>query len=150
MNSYQFLTLQGNMEYSSKLCLKLSSRDLPAGNWRRHTLFNLNSTGPPLTWSPSHMKKGEPRIFLLKPHTGSRGFEPWTQGWLARQWGDLPMRHVPLSGSQYYRWLLNNTYEPCRGCTVTWKWLYHRVRIPPLWLHQVSGEAFTKSEGGIL
>ena len=41
-----------------------TARCHPARNCRRYTGFNLNSTRPPLTGSPSHVKKGETRIFL--------------------------------------------------------------------------------------
>ena len=45
---------------------------------------NLNSTRPPLPWSPSHIEKGDTMTILWKPHTGTAGFESWTHAWPAR------------------------------------------------------------------
>ena len=50
----------------------------------------------PLTWSPSHIEKGETMLFLWKPHTGTAGLEPGTHAWLARQSGALAIAPCPL------------------------------------------------------
>ena len=55
----------------------------------------LNSTRPPLTWSPSQIEKRETMLFLWKPHTQTAGFAPVTHAWLARQSG-APVRHAPF------------------------------------------------------
>ena len=36
-------------------------------NLRQYTGFNLNSTRPPLTWSPSYIENGETRILMWQP-----------------------------------------------------------------------------------
>ena len=38
-----------------------------------HTGFNLNSTGLPSAWLPSHIEKGDTRLFLWQTHAGSPG-----------------------------------------------------------------------------
>ena len=63
----------------------------PARNYRRYTGLNLNSTTPPVTWSPNHIEKGETMLFLWKHHTGTAGLETGTHAWLARQSGALPI-----------------------------------------------------------
>ena len=66
-------------------------------NWRRYAGNNINSTRPPLTWSPSHIERVETRCFLWKKHTRSAGFEPGTHAWLPMQSGDLSKPHIPFS-----------------------------------------------------
>ena len=68
----------------------------PARNHRRYTGLNLNSTRPPLTWSPSYIEKGETMLFLWKLHTGTAGFETGTHAWLAKQSGTLAIAPRPL------------------------------------------------------
>ena len=64
--------------------------------FRPYTSLNLNSR--PLTWSPSHIEKGETMLFLWEPHIGAMELEPGTHAWLARQYaGALPIRHVLFS-----------------------------------------------------
>ena len=57
---------------------------------------DLNSTRPPLTWSPSPIEKGETKLLLWKPHTGTAGLETGTHAWLARQSGALAIAPRPL------------------------------------------------------
>ena len=66
-----------------------------SANLRRYTGFQPNSTRPPLTRSPGHIEKGDTRIFLWKPNSGSAGLQRGTHSWPARQSGALPKHHVP-------------------------------------------------------
>ena len=68
----------------------------PVRNYRRYTGLNLNSTRPPLPWSPSHIEKGETMLFLWKPHTETAGSDTGTHAWLARQLGALAIEPRPL------------------------------------------------------
>ena len=67
----------------------------------RDTGLNLNSTRPPLTWSPINIEKGETMLFLWKPYTGTAGFEPGTNAWLARQSGAPTIAPRPLLFEDY-------------------------------------------------
>ena len=82
------------------MCEERAARG-PAWNLRRYTGLNLNSTRPPLTWSPSHIEKGETMLFLWKPYTETAGFEPGTHAWLARQLGALAIAPSPLLYKDY-------------------------------------------------
>ena len=53
-----------NMEGECFVCHRYS---------KGHTGFNLNSTGLPLAWLPSHIEKGDTRLFLWQTHAGSPG-----------------------------------------------------------------------------
>ena len=52
----------------------------PARNYRQYTGLNLSLEMPPLTWSPSHIEKGEQCLFSENPHRNSK---PGTRAWQA-------------------------------------------------------------------
>ena len=62
----------------------------------RVTGRKLNSTRPPLKWSPGHIQKGEAMIFIWKTQVRSAGFEPRMPARLAKQSGALPMRDLSI------------------------------------------------------
>ena len=101
-----------------KYVMHESDRTLKGHIVMRNAL-NLNSTRPPLTWSPSHIERGEMMLFLWKPHTGTVGFEHGTHAWLTRQSGALAIAPFPficyivviLEGYFVYIWVQN---EECK------------------------------------
>ena len=70
---------------------------------------------PPLTRSPSHIERGQTRIFTRKSHTCWAGFEPGTHA--------LPRRHVPLSFSydnfSYYYYAYSFKHISTHTCLLT-------------------------------